>query len=125
MHDQSSRTYPSSEIFSSSYYSLTFIIFTTNNNQSLIIYLCRYIANVAVNPTTRRRKIGSTLVRLATKIAAKWVVSGTDTSSFPPFLFLSVERDNHDALMFYERLEFEELNVKKPIQKIYLARVLD
>ncbi|OEU14087.1 hypothetical protein FRACYDRAFT_262494 [Fragilariopsis cylindrus CCMP1102] len=84
-----------------------------------------YIANVAVNPTARRRKIGSTLVRLATKIAAKWVVSGTDTSSFPPFLFLSVERDNHDALMFYERLEFEELNVKKPIQKIYLARVLD
>jgi ribosomal protein S18 acetylase RimI-like enzyme len=83
-----------------------------------------YIANVAVNPTIRRRKIGSTLVRLATKIAAKWIVSGSKTS-FPPFLFLSVERDNHDALMFYERLKFEELNVKKSIQKIYLARVLD
>lgn len=83
-----------------------------------------YIANVAVNPTIRRRKIGSTLVRLATKIAAKWIVSGTKTS-FSPFLFLSVERDNHDALMFYERLKFEELNVKKSIQKIYLARVLD
>jgi len=95
-----------------------------------------YIANVAVDPSTRRRKIGSTLVQLATKIAAKWCapLSSLPASSFPPFLFLSVERGNDNALMFYERLGFEELNISttkvnttksKSIQKIYLVRELD
>jgi len=104
-----------------------------------------YLANVAVDASTRRRKIGSTLVQLATKIAAKWCcipssslrVPATSTStSFPPFLFLSVERDNENALLFYERLGFEELNISttttrntstksKLSQKIYLARGLD
>ena len=87
-----------------------------------------YIGNVAVSTEVRRRKVGSTLVRLATKIAAKWCTPSTNerSSSFPPFLFLSVERDNLDALKFYEKLGFEELKVaKQSIEKIYLAQGLD
>jgi ribosomal protein S18 acetylase RimI-like enzyme len=82
-----------------------------------------YIGNVAVSNDVRRRKIGSTLVRLATKIATKWCAPSLDITSFPLFLFLSVERDNHEALKFYERLGFEELKVAKSItiRKIYLA----
>ena len=88
-----------------------------------------YIGNVAVANNARRRKVGSTLVRLATKIASKWCVPSSETSSFPPFLFLSVERDNDDALKFYERLGFEELRVgtgakSKSAEKIYLAQLL-
>lgn len=89
-----------------------------------------YIGNVAVSNDVRRRKVGSTLVRLATKIAAKWCAPSSETASFPPFIFLSVERDNNDALLFYERLGFEELSVaaapnSKSNEKIYLARGLD
>lgn len=84
-----------------------------------------YIGNVAVSNDVRRRKVGSTLVRLATKIATKWCVPSSE-APFPPFLFLSVERDNHDALKFYERLGFEELKVaKQSIEKVYLALELD
>mmetsp|Transcript_6662 Transcript_6662/g.16387 ORF Transcript_6662/g.16387 Transcript_6662/m.16387 type:complete len:285 (+) Transcript_6662:136-990(+) len=87
-----------------------------------------YIGNVAVSTQMRRRKIGKTLVRLATKIAAKWCTPSPNErpSSFPPFLFLSVERDNLEALKFYEKLGFEELKVaKQSIDKIYLAQGLD
>jgi len=87
-----------------------------------------YIGNVAVSNDVRRRKVGSTLVRLATKIASKWCAPSPETStpSFPPFLFLSVERENRDALKFYERLGFEELKVAKvTIEKIYLAQQLE
>ena len=83
-----------------------------------------YIGNVAVADDVRRRKVGSTLVGLATRIATKWCTPppGSKTALFPPFLFLSVERDNRDALLFYERLGFEEIDVgKKPSEKIYLA----
>ena len=81
-----------------------------------------YIGNVAVSNDSRRRKVGSTLVRLATKVAAKWCAPSSGSSSFPPFLFLSVERDNQNALRFYERLGFEELKAaKKSVKKIYLA----
>jgi len=89
-----------------------------------------YIGNVAVANEVRRRKVGSTLVRLATKIAAKWCTPSSKTSSFPPFLFLSVERDNCDALLFYERLGFEELSVGKKAKletsaKVYLATEIE
>ena len=84
-----------------------------------------YIGNVAVSNDVRRRKVGSTLVKLAAKIAKKWCAPSSETP-FPPFLFLSVERDNHNALKFYERLGFEELKtVKKSIEKIYLAQELE
>ncbi len=84
-----------------------------------------YIGNVAVSNDARRRRVGSTLVRLASKIAAKWCAPASETP-FPPFLFLSVERDNEDALKFYDQLGFEELNAaKKSIEKIYLAQELE
>lgn len=84
-----------------------------------------YIGNVAVSNDVRRRKVGSTLVKLATKIATKWCAPSSETP-FPPFLFLSVERENADALKFYERLGFEELtSARKSIEKIYLAQELD
>ena len=82
-----------------------------------------YIGNVAVSNDVRRRKVGSTLVKLAIKIATKWCASSLETTSLPIFLFLSVERDNQEALKFYEKLGFEELKVAKnnAIRKIYLA----
>ena len=84
-----------------------------------------YIGNVAVSNDVRRRKVGSTLVKLATKIATKWCAPSSETP-FPPFLFLSVERDNVDALKFYDRLGFEELSTaKKSVEKIYLAQELN
>lgn len=89
-----------------------------------------YIGNVAVANEVRRRKVGSTLVRLASKIAAKWGTPSSKKLSFLPFLFLSVERDNRDALLFYERLGFEELSVGKKARlegsaKAYLAREIE
>ena len=82
-----------------------------------------YIGNVAVSNDVRRRKVGSTLVKLATKVATKWCAASLEITSFPLFLFLSVERDNQEALKFYEKLGFEELKVAKSnaIRKIYLA----
>ena len=83
-----------------------------------------YIGNVAVSNDVRRKRVGSTLVRLATKIAAKWFAPSSETP-FPPFLFLSVERDNHNALKFYDQLGFQELKAaKQSIEKIYLAQEL-
>jgi len=85
-----------------------------------------YIGNVAVSNDARRRKVGTTLVRLATKIASTWCNPSTKTSSFRPFLFLSVERSNCNALKFYKQLGFEDLKVAKiSTEKIYLAQELD
>ena len=105
-----------------------------------------YIANVAVDPSQRRRKIGSTLIKLGIKIAARWCggyivggesgvsplsssVSSSPSSSFSsfPFLFLSVESDNNNALVFYDRLGFEKLEASslKNKNKIYLGRGLE
>jgi ribosomal protein S18 acetylase RimI-like enzyme len=85
-----------------------------------------YIGNLAVSNDLRRRNIGSTLVRNASQIANKWCAPSSETKSLPPFVFLSVERDNHEALKFYQRLGFEELQTaKNSTEKIYLAQELD
>uniref|UniRef100_A0A7S1VZE1 N-acetyltransferase domain-containing protein n=1 Tax=Ditylum brightwellii TaxID=49249 RepID=A0A7S1VZE1_9STRA len=66
--------------------------------------------------------IGSTLL-------GKWFSPSSSSSASspavtPPFLFLSVECDNYDALLFYKRLNFEEVKLGTN-GKVYLARELE
>jgi ribosomal protein S18 acetylase RimI-like enzyme len=100
-----------------------------------------YVANLVVDESMRRKKVGFTLIQLALKIAKKWcqgrddqervtLSESTSSSSLSsiPFLFLSVERENQDALRFYEKLGFETIllpaakSSKSLRDKIYLKK---
>lgn len=65
-----------------------------------------FVANLVVDPSTRRQKVGYTLLQLAMKIGKKWCHNEENA-----FLFLSVDRDNAGALAFYERLDFERIEL--------------
>ena len=75
-----------------------------------------YLANLAVDKDFRRQKIGTELVRLALKIACKWMEEsdgGDDdvgASNNNAAMYLSVEKENAAAVQFYEvRLNFARI----------------
>eukprot|EP00957_Ditylum_brightwellii_P135409 10324906-Ditylum_brightwellii.AAC.1 len=94
-----------------------------------------YIGNLAVANKMHHQKVESTLIQLAKEIGSKWIklpYFGTDTVEgggigstllgkwFPPsylsispgttpFLFLYVECDDYNALLFYKQLSFDEV----------------
>ncbi|KAG7356786.1 acetyltransferase GNAT domain containing protein [Nitzschia inconspicua] len=84
-----------------------------------------YVANLVVAESTRRQKVGYTMVQLAIKIAKKWCDGSSDA-----FLFLSVDHDNQGALSFYERLGFERIDLSTSQKalptksKVYLKKFL-
>jgi len=57
-----------------------------------------YLGNVAVSSARRREGIGSKLVRIAEKLAQKWLEAD---------LFVAVEAGNVPALKMYERMGFK------------------
>jgi ribosomal protein S18 acetylase RimI-like enzyme len=74
-----------------------------------------YVANLVVDGSLRRQKVGYTMLQLAMKIGRKWCSSEPSSSSndshATEFLFLSVDHDNQGALAFYERLNFERIEL--------------
>jgi ribosomal protein S18 acetylase RimI-like enzyme len=93
-----------------------------------------YLSNLVVDGSIRRRKVGYTMLQLALKIAKKWYgpsqgKENNSNGSPPPFLFLSVDRENVGALAFYESLKFEPLKLSLVEEsasnaKIYLKKSL-
>jgi ribosomal protein S18 acetylase RimI-like enzyme len=95
-----------------------------------------YVANLVVDGTCRRRKVGYTMLQLAMKIAQKWCGTfqnkGNDSNGWSPavpFMFLSVDQDNVGALKFYENLQFEPIQLSVSEEststaKIYLKKNL-
>lgn len=69
-----------------------------------------FVANLVVDPSTRRQKVGYTLLQLAIKIGKKWC-DNNENNNKNAFLFLSVDRGNEGALAFYERLDFERIEL--------------
>merc|ERR1740139_1006505 len=63
-----------------------------------------YLANLAVGKEYRRRKMGSTLVKLALKISTKWCPEEEDNADAA--IYLAVEKDNREAVSFYDKMRF-------------------
>jgi ribosomal protein S18 acetylase RimI-like enzyme len=94
-----------------------------SNRQSAIQPELPFVANLVVDESMRRQRVGFTMLQLAMKIAKKWCSNASEDAAHP-FLFLSVDRDNAGAIRFYDRMGFDLMELEKATvgDKVYLKK---